>query len=292
MENEVADMGGTPSMEGTVSLDNAQYNDALAFGANDGYTEAETPRGYINEDGTFTDDWTRNFEGADSLSKYKSMGDLVNGFLNANKLIGRKAEPITKPDANATPEQREAWRQHLGIPDNTDSYLIPEGYEDEYDEESFGQFAEWARQHNIPPETVAEFVKYQASLEGDQEATFGDIVEDMGKKCLAQLTETWGGMTEKNLIMVKNGLERRGIDTQAPEWQVALNNPYVLNALYEYEEGRHSGNLPSTALGRENSTSMKQEILAITSKYGSIDRMPRDVRESYQRLISNGNIRW
>ena len=58
--------------------------------------ETFTVDSIVNKDGTFKEGWASSFEAGESLSnKYNNINDLIKGFVNANKLIGKKSEQVT-----------------------------------------------------------------------------------------------------------------------------------------------------------------------------------------------------
>ena len=82
------------------------------------------------------------------LGKFKTVDELVNGYINANKLIGRSivkpkldspkeeyekfynniqdvSNVFIKPDSD-TPEELSRFHQQLGIPEDADGYQLPE----------------------------------------------------------------------------------------------------------------------------------------------------------------------
>lgn len=246
----------------------------------------------IGEDGSFKEGWTSKFEGADSLGKYKNVDELVKGFVNANQLIGKKFDGVKKPGEGASEEEIKAWRSYIGVPDNVDGYQIPDEYKDDYDEASFKEFAAFAHKHNIPAETAQELLRYQDTLYRKNNEEFVRRVEEASKQAQEHFRKEWGPQYERNATILRQSLIDAGIDVDDSSFAMALNNPYILEALYEKAARYQEGTMPSPGVMRSQSgTSAQQRMIDMISKYGSLDRMPKDAREEYNRLAST-HVQW
>jgi hypothetical protein len=84
-------------------------------------------------------DWRPEpLRGEKSLEKYKTQEDALKALVDAQKLIGKKADGIVPPGEDATPEQLEAFNAKLrelrGVPAEATAYEVsppadaPEGY--------------------------------------------------------------------------------------------------------------------------------------------------------------------
>lgn len=275
---EAAPSPPTPSMQGTVTLS----QQASSTEATADFNMEEL----VGNDGTFKEGWTSKFKNADSLEKYKTVKDLVNGFVNANKLIGRKSEGIARPGEGASEEEIKAWRNHLGVPDTPDGYSVPEAYKDSYDKESFKDFAQFAHKHNIPPDTAQELLKYQDALYRKDNEEFYIRVEDAANKAKEYFQKEWGARYDDNALLLKNSLIEAGIDVDDSSFAMALNTPYILEALYEKAAKYQEGTMPVTGVMSVNANSAKTQMMELMTKYGDITRMPQDVRSRYLKLAS------
>lgn len=245
----------------------------------------------LGEDGSFSEGWTAKFEEADSLGKYKNLNELVKGFVNANKLIGKKSEGVSKPGDGASEEEIKAWRAHLGVPDSPDGYSIPDEYKDDYDEASFKEFAEFAHKHNIPAETAQELLKYQDALYRKNNEEFGRRLEAASKEAEKYFKQEWGPQYERNAIILKQSLVNAGVNIDDPALSMALNNTYILEALYEKAAKYQEGAMPTPAIMGGNTATIKQQMLDMVTEYGDTSHMPKDVRERYYALARN-HIEW
>lgn len=246
----------------------------------------------FNNDGTFKEGWNSSIEGGESLSKYNNINDLIKGFVNANKLIGKKQEQISRPGADATDEQRKAWREHLGVPEKADDYQVPDEYKETVDAESFKEFAQFAHKHNIPADTMQELLRFQERYAAKLNEVNAKRIEEQAKEARKYFQAEWGGLYERNFNLLKDGLVRAGIDIESPEMSGALNNPFILSALFDRISSMQDGTMPVPGFMKASASDAKEQIMGLINKYGSVNQMPHDARELYHRLLANKNIKW
>lgn len=255
-------------------------------------TEQFTIDQIVNNDGTFKEGWTSFVDGGNSLSKYNNINDLIKGFVNANKLIGKKSEQVSRPEADATEEQKKAWREHLGVPERVEDYQVPEEYKETVDAESFKEFAEFAHEHNIPADTMQELLRFQERYAAKVNEANVKRIEEQARETKKYFQAEWGGLYERNFNLLKDGLVRAGIDIESPEMSGALNNPFILSALFDKISSMQDGTMPVPGFMRASAADAKEQIMGLISKYGSVNQMPHEERELYHRLIANKNIKW
>lgn len=271
-------------MPGTMSLNDPALNQKPQ--------EQFTIDKMVNNDGTFKEGWNSSIEGGESLSKYNNINDLIKGFVNANKLIGKKQEQISRPGADATDEQRKAWREHLGVPEKADDYQVPDEYKETVDAESFKEFAQFAHEHNIPADTMQELLRFQERYAAKLNEVNAKRIEEQAKEARKYFQAEWGGLYERNFNLLKDGLVRAGIDIESPEMSGALNNPFILSALFDKISSMQDGTMPVPGFMKASASDAKEQIMGLINKYGSVNQMPHDARELYHRLLANKNIKW
>lgn len=271
-------------MPGTMSLNDPALNQKPQ--------EQFTIDKIVNNDGTFKEGWTSYVEGGESLFKYNNINDLIKGFVNANKLIGKKQEQISRPGADATDEQRKAWREHLGVPEKADDYQVPDEYKETVDAESFKEFAHFAHEHNIPADTMQELLRFQERYAAKLNEVNAKRIEEQAKEARKYFQAEWGGLYERNFNLLKDGLVRAGIDIESPEMSGALNNPFILSALFDKISSMQDGTMPVPGFMKSSASDAKEQIMGLINKYGSVNQMPHDARELYHRLLANKNIKW
>lgn len=271
-------------MPGTMSLNDPALNQKPQ--------EQFTIDKIVNNDGTFKEGWNSSVEGGESLSKYNNINDLIKGFVNANKLIGKKQEQISRPGADATDEQRKAWREHLGVPEKADDYQVPDEYKETVDAESFKEFAQFAHEHNIPADTMQELLRFQERYAAKLNEVNAKRIEEQAKEARKYFQAEWGGLYERNFNLLKDGLVRAGIDIESPDMAGALNNPFILSALFDKVSSMQDGTMPVPGFMKASASDAKEQIMGLINKYGSVNQMPHDARELYHRLLANKNIKW
>ena len=271
-------------MPGTMSLSDSALNQKPQ--------EQFTIDKIVNNDGTFKEGWNSSVEGGESLSKYNNINDLIKGFVNANKLVGKKQEQISRPGADATDEQRKAWREHLGVPEKADDYQVPDEYKETVDAESFKEFAQFAHEHNIPADTMQELLRFQERYAAKLNEVNAKRIEEQAKEARKYFQAEWGGLYERNFNLLKDGLVRAGIDIESPEMSGALNNPFILSALFDKISSMQDGTMPVPGFMKASASDAKEQIMGLINKYGSVNQMPHDARELYHRLLANENIKW
>lgn len=246
----------------------------------------------INNDGTFKEGWTSSVEGGEGLSKYKNINELIKGFVSANKLIGKKQEQLARPGADATDEQRKAWREHLGVPEKSEDYQVPDEYKDTIDAESFNEFAQFAYEHNIPADTMQELLRFQERYAAKINEANAKRIEEQAREVRKYFRAEWGGLYERNFNLLKDGLIRAGIDIESPEMAGALNNQFILSALFDRISSMQDGTMPVPGFMKASASDAKEQIMGLINKYGSVNQMPHDARELYHQLLANKNIKW
>lgn len=271
-------------MPGTMSLNDPALNQKPQ--------EQFTIDKIVNNDGTFKEGWNSSVECGESLSKYNNINDLIKGFANANKLIGKKQEQISRPGADATDEQRKAWREHLGVPEKADDYQVPDEYKETVDAESFKEFAQFAHEHNIPADTMQELLRFQERYAAKLNEVNAKRIEEQAKEARKYFQAEWGGLYERNFNLLKDGLVRAGIDIESPDMSGALNNPFILSALFDKISSMQDGTMPVPGFMKASASDAKEQIMGLINKYGSVNQMPHDARELYHRLLANKNIKW
>lgn len=148
-------------------------------------------------------DWRpESLRGEKWLEKYKSPEDALKGFAEAQRLLGKRAEGIVPPGADAKPEEVEAFNAKLrelrGVPPEdkiAEAYAVtapedaPEGYA--LDPNFVGAFQKIAHESGVAP---AEFQKMaarymQMEIEGMTNAR--QEAKARQEKAEAELVKEW-----------------------------------------------------------------------------------------------------
>jgi hypothetical protein len=108
-----------------------------------------------------------DFEGLESLEKFKSLEDLAKGYVHAEKLIGREKIPMPETD-----EEMAAALKRLGAPETVEEYnlQLPADVDERY-KEVFQQDLDWfgraALEHNLTRKQVEGLFKSYSEYQGE-----------------------------------------------------------------------------------------------------------------------------
>ena len=170
---------------------------------------------WIKEDGSFVADWHKHlppdvrFEAEQQqFSRYGSVTDLARGYINSQRLIGRKG--VTIPNEKSLPQEVSEYRKALGIPETTEGYeikpdVIPEGTA--WNEEDARQFKEIAHRNHIPPKAMKELVAAHVARQAEQnkrmQAAETNLLQQSFDNGMADLKASWGRDFTGNMLEVK-----------------------------------------------------------------------------------------
>lgn len=134
-----------------------------------------------------------------TLSKFKSVPDLAKSYAESEKLLGRS---IRIPDEKATPEERAAFNQKLGVPEKPEGYEFkrPDGVPiDENLEASFRKFAHERGISKATAEGLYDWFVEQAQ----------GLIENAGaqsEKWQNELRNEWGYAFDRNVKLASHAL--------------------------------------------------------------------------------------
>ena len=144
--------------------------------------------------------------------RFRSVDNLARSYRDLERRMGERA-PV-RPGADATPEQRTAWRQYLGVPDTPDGYQpqrpagLPEGRE--FDPQAQQEFLRVAHQLDLAPHQVQAIMDWEAqrvaqyNAQQEQESTeSAQAGEQAGRS-------KWGAQWDIKLAMAQEYLRRQG----------------------------------------------------------------------------------
>lgn len=166
----------------------------------------------IGEGFAFVDGWAEKLEGEQfdktraMLSQFKSLPDLANSFHELRSSFSKKTEGLVKiPGADASDEEKVAWRKALGVPDSPDGYELPtpeglpEGFE--FDPATLAPLKAKAHALGIAPAALAELVSFHIQSESAEIARLTQEAEQQSKAGQEQLRKEWGQNFERNLAL-------------------------------------------------------------------------------------------
>lgn len=146
---------------------------------------------------------------APSMGKYATPADLAKGYLEAEKLIGKKG--VIMPGDNATPEEMKQFHAALGVPDTVEGYDLkaPEGLpEGVWNEEAAKGFAAKAHELGLTPKQVREIAAWQAqNVAGAMQRA---ELEPDGRTWEQALRDDWGTSYDANMETARRAAKEFG----------------------------------------------------------------------------------
>jgi hypothetical protein len=103
-------------------------------------TPETTPTPFVNEDGTFTKDWTKaldpELQSDKTLATFKSAKDLAKSYVNARSMIGKGKVAI--PNETSTEGEWNEYYKAGGRPETAADYGLkaPDGLEEIFPKET------------------------------------------------------------------------------------------------------------------------------------------------------------
>jgi hypothetical protein len=166
------------------------------------------------------DDWRAtlpdDLKALPQAQKYATPADLLKGYVEAEKMIGRKGVQI--PGENATPEEHAAFRAALGVPDAPDAYGLkaPEGVPAEvWSDDAAKAFAGEAHKLGLTPAQAQGIAAWWAGSMAQQMASVG--LEPDGRTWEDVLKTEWGTSFDAKLDLAKRAVKEFGADAATLE---------------------------------------------------------------------------
>jgi len=149
-----------------------------------------------------------------TLSKFKTAGDLAQSYVNLERRLGSSVEI---PGEQATPEQKSAFYQRLGVPETVEGYEAPAAPEGvELDTEYFGAFRTKAHELNLTKFQAKGLADWVVAREIAKHSEFSADSEKARKASMEKLRNGWGAAADQNV-----GLIQRLVDEYGDEETIA-----------------------------------------------------------------------
>jgi len=214
--------------------------------------------GWINQDGTFTPDWTgrlpEDMRGeSESLKKYGNVTDLARGMINAQRLIGKKG--VILPTEKSTPEEIAEYRKAVGVPDTADGYgvkpeTLPDGVE--WSDDLAKPFLAIAHKHNVSKAALKELVTAHAQMEGMRTQTAVQMAQAEAQQKfetgIKELQQSWGREFDTNRQKVAQLAAYAGIPVDSP----GFSDPNMAKLIYRLSKDFSEDRL--VAIGKQTTT--------------------------------------
>jgi hypothetical protein len=161
------------------------------------------------------DDWRAtlpdDLKALPQAQKYATPADLLKGYVEAEKMIGRKGVQI--PGENATPEEQAAFRAALGVPDAPDAYGLkaPEGVPAEvWSDDAAKAFAAKAHEAGLTTAQAQAVAGWWAGTVAEQAKAAEDAAVAAREEATAAMKTEWGGQFNAKLDLAKRALDQFG----------------------------------------------------------------------------------
>ena len=197
--------------------------------------QTSAPRGYVGEDGNFSDGWLDRLPGEldpakQTLAKYRGLPELAKSHFELQQLLGKKSSAVNIPGEKSTPEEVAAFRKAVGVPETADGYnLKPEKLPDgvTWDDATGKAYAEIAHKHHIPAAAMKELAALQLSQEAMRAEEVGRMFDEKYERSRQELQTAWGANFDKNIKTAKQLAELAKLDPNT--W--GAGDPNVVQAL-------------------------------------------------------------
>ena len=168
-----------------------------------------------------------------AVGKYKTVGEVIKGYNEAQKLIGAKG--VIVPGDNAKPEDIDKFYNTLGRPEKADGYKL-----DQIDnvhekirgntdiEKNFRAMA-----HKLGLTQKQASAMYKDYVGGVSQGLTKKDEESLAarQKAEADLRQEWGGEYDNNMNRVKSVIDKYGGEGARDGFGELGNNPVVLKTL-------------------------------------------------------------
>lgn len=187
-----------------------------------------------NGEGNFVETWKDGLDegvrGEKSLEAIKDFGSLVKGYVEGQKMSGKKG--LVVPGDGASPEEINAFHTAIGRPEKATDYKfekakLPEGMV--ADEKMEGVFRDIAHKHGLNQTAASAIVAGINQYMIDGFNTNNKATEDNQKASVELLKKTWGKDYDANFKLAETAFKSFAPDAATQEMFGELgNNPAVI----------------------------------------------------------------
>ena len=189
----------------------------------------------LDTEGNFTEDFYNTFDEDDrtAISQYKSPGELGKGHINLRRTFDKPADRVlVMPDDNSTDEERAAYSQRIGVPQEASGYEFeadPELKNLTIDDDKLNRFRDIAKKHNIPKSEFSGMVnEWLAGVSKD--ATDLDAIMQHNANVALEadnkiMDEHYGGQAKDDIVALANSfLNPYSTDIKNEKGEVTANS--------------------------------------------------------------------
>lgn len=196
-----------------------------------------TPR-VFNEDGTFAENWHTALGDefspyGETAARFKNPGDLLKSYMHL-----RQTGPAY-PDATATPDQVERFRQLANVPANPEGYnlpvpeQLPEGVT--FNADLAKDFAKIAHQFHVPAPALRALMEKQLAVATAEAQDHAANIAKAQEQARSSLIAEWRGDYNTNLSTVRHLTQRFGEAAGIEEGEVKAlaDNPAFARIMHQ-----------------------------------------------------------
>ncbi len=207
-----------------------------------------------------------------TLSKFSDIGNLGKAYIELQKKIGEKG--IFKPAPTASPEERRAFHEALGVP-TEDKYALGEMKGVTFPKESL----EWAKKtgfkHGITPDTMTELMLEYGQFELAGKTADATKKQEDVKAGLDGLKKEWGAGYDTEVKKADFVAKEMGKDFWEYLGKSGLgNDPMVIKALARASKWLGESKLKEGNIGDGGQTpeQIQTEISSVRGQLLSMDK--------------------
>lgn len=221
---------------------------------------AESPQdsvlsaGLAEQTGTWLESIPTEFREDPSLTKYKSMDDMVKGHVSLSKMIGNS---YRVPTEESPPEEWSEFYDRIGRPESPDKYEyakpeLPNGVE--YDENIQKSFLEEAHAKGLTQDQVKFALDFHNKYVSDQVIDQHRNQEMDRTTSEAELKKRWGPQFyEQNVSVAQRGMNAFVDEktAQALSNKGYLNDPNFIELMFKVGKGMSEAKMVDAESERE-----------------------------------------
>ncbi len=202
----------------------------------------------LDESGNFTEEFYNSFDENDraTISRYKTPNELGKGHVELRRTFDKPADRVlVLPDENSTDEERAAFNQRLGVPQEAKGYdfeLNPELNNIEINEDKLNAFREIAKKHNISNTVFQGLVNDYLALISKDVAEHELVQKNLADKALAEdnkvMDDYFGAAKDDRIALADAMLKKYNTEIKDAKGEVVANS--VEKLIEKYPDIVHS----------------------------------------------------
>lgn len=173
----------------------------------------DTPAGAAPVEADWRTHLSEEVRGEKGWERFKSVDNLARSYRDLERRLGERAP--TRPGAEATDQERAAWRQYLGVPESPQGYQVerppslPEGQN--FDPGRQSAFLDLAHQLDLAPHQVQQLMNWEAEQVGAHQAQQEALAQEEAQRANEAGRQKWGQQQwDMKLALASEYLRRMG----------------------------------------------------------------------------------